>query len=307
MLCFVDGDVLSGKSNSNIFTRMEGKRICLMDFNEIGKLDDSLDFKQKLIDGENMIDCMAKYENHDGYDMMHINVPEELKDKNSVKAIGLYITKDMLVCAYSLWDISDNIVDIITGGIVRNVKHQRILLNILDLITKNDYSTLGKTEDEISEMEELLTNHNKTDIINEISSLRRRLQPLKRFYEQLLDSLEDLEEDDNDLFSDVELKYCRRIRNRVDRLYHTVINLRDYVTQVREAYQSQVDIELNNIMKAFTVITAIFLPLTLLVGWYGMNLKIPEFDWSYGYLYVIIFSIIIVTGCIIFFKKKKWF
>lgn len=307
MFCFLNGDVVSGKSKADILTKSEGNRICLLDFNEIDKLDGSLEFKQKLIDGESMENCTSKYENHDGYDMMHINVPEELKDKNSVKALGVYITKEVLVCAYSLWDASDNIIEIITGGIVRNARHQRIMLNILDLITKNDYSTLGKTEDEISEMEETLTNSDKTDIVGEISLLRRRLQPLKRFYEQLLDSLEDLEEDDNDLFSDADLKYCRRIRNRVDRLYHTVINLRDYVTQVREAYQSQVDIELNNIMKAFTVITAIFLPLTLLVGWYGMNLKIPEFNWGYGYLYVIALSVIIVAGCIMIFKKKKWF
>lgn len=307
MLCFINGDIVSGKSTSNILFKAEGTRICLLEFNEINKLDDSLVFKQNLLDGENMEDCTSKYENHDGYDMMHINVPEGLKDKNSVRALGVYITKDVFVCTYSLWDVSDNIVDIITGNIVRNVHHQRILLNLLDLITKNDYATLGKIEDEVSEMEEFLTNHDIKDLINEISSLRRKLQPLKRFYEQLLDSLEDFEEDSNDIFSEADLRYCKRIKNRVDRLYHTVINLRDYVTQVREAYQSQIDIGLNNIMKVFTVITTIFLPLTLLVGWYGMNLKIPEFSWDYGYLYVIVLSVIIVVGCIIFFKKKKWF
>lgn len=305
MVYFLNGDVYQGKSS--ILTKTEGKRVCLLDFAEINKIADNLEFKQKLIDGESMEDSTSMYENHDGYDMMHINVPDELKDRNSIKSLGVYITRDVFVCAYSLWDSSDNIIDVVTNSIVRNVPHQRVLLAILDLITKNDYATLGKVEDEISEMEENLTLHDKINIVNEISGLRRKLQPLKRFYEQLLDSLEDLEENENDIFSEADLKYCRRIRNRVDRLYHTVINLRDYVTQVREAYQSQIDIGQNNIMKVFTVITAIFLPLTLLVGWYGMNLQMPEFDWEYGYLYVIVFSIVIVVGCAAFFKKKKWF
>jgi magnesium transporter len=61
-------------------------------------------------------------------------------------------------------------------------------------------------------------------------------------------------------------------------------------------------------MKVFTVITTIFMPLTLIVGWYGMNFKyMPELNWKYGYLTVIIASILVVSGCIFFFKKKKLF
>jgi magnesium transporter len=86
-----------------------------------------------------------------------------------------------------------------------------------------------------------------------------------------------------------------------------VLNSRDYVSQVREAYQAQVDIDQNTIMKVFTVITSIFLPLTLLVGWYGMNLRMPEFSWDYGYPFVILLSVIVVSLCVVFFKKKKWF
>jgi magnesium transporter len=93
----------------------------------------------------------------------------------------------------------------------------------------------------------------------------------------------------------------------VDRLYHSVLNLRDYVTQVREAYQAEVDIGLNNIMKLFTVLTAVFLLLTLLVGWYGMNLQMPEFKWAFGYPLVIIIAVAIVVFCLVIFKKKKWF
>ena len=61
-------------------------------------------------------------------------------------------------------------------------------------------------------------------------------------------------------------------------------------------------------MKRFTVITSIFFPLTLIVGWYGMNFRaMPEFAWKYGYVYVIALSVIVVSVLIFISKKKKWF
>jgi magnesium transporter len=61
-------------------------------------------------------------------------------------------------------------------------------------------------------------------------------------------------------------------------------------------------------MKFFTVVTTIFLPLTLIVGWYGMNFKyMPELTWKYGYFAVIILMIAVVIACLILFKKKKYF
>ncbi|MDD4096489.1 MAG: CorA family divalent cation transporter, partial [Oscillospiraceae bacterium] len=65
-------------------------------------------------------------------------------------------------------------------------------------------------------------------------------------------------------------------------------------------------INLNSIMKVFTVITSFFFPLTLIVGWYGMNLKMPEFGWRYGYLFVIGISVMTAIGTLLFFKRKKW-
>lgn len=76
---------------------------------------------------------------------------------------------------------------------------------------------------------------------------------------------------------------------------------------MREAYQSQIDIEQNSLMKFFTLITAIFLPLTLMVGWYGMNFKnMPELASRYGYPVFIVVSILVSIFLIRYFKKKKW-
>ena len=130
---------------------------------------------------------------------------------------------------------------------------------------------------------------------------------LKRYYERFLNIAESIEENDNKLIDKKTIKYFRMFTNRINRLFQGVNNLRDYVTQVREAYQAQVDINQNTLMKLFTVVTTIFLPLTLIVGWYGMNFNMPEYSLSYGYPVVIAICISIVILCVVWFKKNEWF
>ena len=77
--------------------------------------------------------------------------------------------------------------------------------------------------------------------------------------------------------------------------------------QLRDLIQSAIDVRQNRIMALLTVITSIFLPLTLIAGWYGMNFRyMPELEWVWGYPAVIVISIAIVVLSLIWFKKKKW-
>ena len=83
--------------------------------------------------------------------------------------------------------------------------------------------------------------------------------------------------------------------------------MQDIVSQMREAYQSQLEIQQNDLMKVFTVVTTVFLPLNLITGWYGMNFKdMPELSWHYGYGSIIVVCFLIVIFLLYLFKKKKW-
>lgn len=112
----------------------------------------------------------------------------------------------------------------------------------------------------------------------------------------------------NNLICEDGLIHFNIVHNRIDRCHAAVLNLQDYVMQMRETYQSQIDIEQNELMKVFTLITTLFLPLSLMVGWYGMNFhNMPELSSPWGYPVFIIVSIGISLGLILYFKKKKWF
>ncbi len=181
-----------------------------------------------------------------------------------------------------------------------------VLLRLLEHLVVNDHGLLEMIEEDISDLENSLL-LGKRDNVEEIITLRKQLLGWKRYYEGMLWILDDIQENENGLLDDTTIRQFHIHSNRVDRLFHSVLNLRDYVTQVRESYQAEMDLRLNNIMKIFTVITAVFLPLTLLVGWYGMNLKMPEYNWTFGYPFVAGLSIVILATCVIFFLRNKWF
>ena len=157
------------------------------------------------------------------------------------------------------------------------------------------------------ELEEALIAVGKMDCVSEIISLRKRLMVLKKYYEQFLNVLDILIENENAIFDDKVLRSFRMLYRRTERRFQNVLNLRESVAQLRESYEAEVDISLNTTMKIFTVVTTIFLPLTLIVGWYGMNFDMPEYSWEKGYFFVSIISVLFMLAGILFFRKKKWF
>ena len=91
-------------------------------------------------------------------------------------------------------------------------------------------------------------------------------------------------------------------------MHNHVQLLKENALQLRELYQAHQDAQQNRVMCILTVVTTLLLPLTLLTGWYGMNfVYMPELQWKYGYLVVIIAAVFIVVLEIIYFKKKKFF
>jgi magnesium transporter len=248
----------------------------------------------------------ARLEAYDGYNFILLNVINE-KVQFQTQRLGLYLTPQQIIfVCESFCGMLQEVLDVFLKAQTANLTSTRILYAFFNHLTSHDSDELEALEEEIADLEERVLKGATRDYIKDILAMRKKLAFYKKYYEQLLDVAEGIEENSNGILSPGSLRYFKMFTARVDRLNRNLINLRDYVTQVREAYQSQVDIGLNAIMKLFTVITAIFLPLTLLVGWYGMNFKnMPELEWRYGYLYVVALSVTILVSCLIYFKKKK--
>lgn len=199
----------------------------------------------------------------------------------------------------------------LTGNYIKQnepLENEKVLYLFFAGLLRNDMEALTAMEDEITEAEDETLVASRKEYLKKIVMYRKELLRLKRYYEQLDSALDNLTANANGLLSEEAVRRLTILSNRTERFRNSVLNLRDYVTQMREAYQAQIDIEQNKLMKVFTVITSVFLPLTLLVGWYGMNFEyMPEISWKYGYFAFIGVSIAVCIVMLIFFKKKKWF
>lgn len=245
------------------------------------------------------------YENREGYDMACVNVLSRKASLAQVNRVCVYLGKNLKL--FFCRDADAALEMMYPEGNIAGMEYGRLISAFFERLTAGDPAVLERIENETAALENALITSKKRNFVNEIISLRKRLMVLKRYYEQLLGMLDELQENENKILDSGSLRHFRIYSRKVERLYQSVLHIRENVTQAREAYQAEVDISLNNIMKIFTVITAIFLPLTLIVGWYGMNLQMPEFRWPFGYPVVIALCVAVVVFCLVYFKKHKWF
>ena len=185
---------------------------------------------------------------------------------------------------------------------------ERFIYDFLDMIVKDDLRIMEKYERELDAIEdEIEHDKNEDKGSDRVNEIRSDIRDLMTHYNQLIDLGEELEENENNFFSQKNLRYFRLFISRVERFNDRAASLRDYTVQIRDLYKSHLDIKQNRIMTVLTVITSIFMPLTLIAGWYGMNFKyMPELDWKWSYPVVAGVCLLIVIIALIFFKKKKW-
>ena len=184
---------------------------------------------------------------------------------------------------------------------------ERFLYDLLEAIISQDLALLESMEKRLNAIEEAILRGKMDAYPKTLNDIRGDLLDLRVHYEQLIDLGQELEENENGFFREENLRYFHMFTERVVRLQDMVSGQREYVVQLRDLVQVQMDVTQNRIMTLLTVITSIFLPLTLIAGWYGMNFKyMPELESKFGYPAVILVSVAIVVACIWYFKKKKW-
>ena len=184
---------------------------------------------------------------------------------------------------------------------------ERFLYDFLDQIVKDDLRLMENYENELDSMEQKILDGDESLPSGRLNDIRSDIRYLRIHYEQLMDLASEFEENENGFFKLENLRYFRLFINRAERLHEESMSLRDYTMQLRDLYKAYLDIKQNRIMTVLTVVTTIFMPLTLIVGWYGMNFKyMPELNYEWSYPVVIVLSIMIVVLSLIFFKRKKW-
>lgn len=183
-----------------------------------------------------------------------------------------------------------------------------LLYHIMNKLIFGDLVHLEEIERKLSSLEtNAFSGCTDKTFSKQILNIKKHLMWIGLYYEQLINLIADLIQNENGFLCDSTLKSFNMLSSKINRLNAKTDNLLNYASEIRSAYQAEVDLQLNKSMKVLTVISVIILPLTLIVGWYGMNLQMPEFSYAYSYPILIFICIAITVGAIIFFKKNKWF
>ncbi len=184
---------------------------------------------------------------------------------------------------------------------------ERFLYDFLEQIVDQDLSLMEGYEEELDRIEDELLEAEEQGNLGRVNEIRGDIRELLVHYEQVIDMTQELEENENSFFSEANLRYMHLFMNRMARRHDSAVSLRDHTMQVRDLYHAQLEVRQNRIMTLLTVVTTIFMPLTLIAGWYGMNFRyMPELECRIGYPIVLGVSILIVAFCLLLFKKKKW-
>ncbi|OWA34671.1 magnesium and cobalt transport protein CorA [Saccharibacillus sp. O16] len=183
----------------------------------------------------------------------------------------------------------------------------RFMYLLIDRVIDNFFAVGDRIEDQIERLEEDILMHTKRTHLNDIIGLRAEILWLKKVLVPQREVINILNKKDLRLIDDELQKYFSDIYENAVKVSEAFDTYRDLMGNLREAYQSSISNSANEIMKIFTVITTIFMPLTVVTGIYGMNFDhMPELHWTYGYPMVIGLMIVLGLTMYFLFRKKGW-
>ncbi len=205
-------------------------------------------------------------------------------------------------------DLFDNFRERIrlNQGRVRKLNGDYLLYRLIDIIVDNYYQVLIPFQIEQIE-EDVYQNPSEGNFLR-IQKIKKDLLFLRKVLYPLRDALSKLLKDESGFIETATIKYFNDVYDHVVHLIDSLETYKDLNSGLMDIHINSMNTRMNEVMKVLTVISTIFMPLTFIVGVYGMNFDfMPELHWKWGYAFVWGIMILITIAMIRYFKFKKWF
>ncbi len=245
-----------------------------------------------------------------------IDIDKPSKELN-IEQISIILGKNYVITFQeNVGDVFDVIRDRIrtSKGRIRKAGADYLMYRLLDSIVDNYFITLEYVDDKIEFVEEKLLEDSEDSYLKEIHNLRKDVLKLRRSVYPMRDMTYYLQRGENPLIQKSTIMFTRDLYDHIANNIETIENYREIINGVLEVHLTNASHKMNQVIKLLTMISTIFIPLTFIVGIYGMNFNtevsifnMPELNWKFGYLFVMLVMVIISVSLIVFFKRKKWF
>ena len=192
-------------------------------------------------------------------------------------------------------------------GRIRKMKADYLAYALIDAVVDNYFVILEKFGDKIETLETELIEQPTQKTVQKIYQVKREMIFLHNAVWPLREVVNSLGKHESTLISEPTAPYLRDVYDHVIHIIDSVDIYREMLSSMLDMYLSSVSNRLNEVMKVLTAISLIFMPLTFIVGVYGMNFKnMPELEWHYGYFFALLAMFGIGVSMFLYFKRKKW-
>lgn len=183
----------------------------------------------------------------------------------------------------------------------------KIIYTFIDELLTEEAGVNAEFQKTLAKLEKQILDDKQSENLNRVLYCEKQKCISKsNYYSKVQNIIEELKDNDFDLFDDDEMKYFDNLSNKITRLRDDVRMIIDSIVHLRDAYQSAMDLKLNNTMKLFTVVTVIFAPLGFITGWFGMNFKnMPLVSSPCGVAVAGVISVVVTVGMILWLKFKR--
>lgn len=192
-------------------------------------------------------------------------------------------------------------------GRLRQSGADYLLYALTDAIVDQYFAVLESVGEQLESMQDACVANPRPVLLQDIHAVKRELLFLRRAVWPLREVIGVLERSDSAALRSSTKVFFRDVYDHVIQIIDTIETLREMSSGMLDIYLSSTSYRLNAVIKVLTIITTIFMPLTFIVGIYGMNFEnMPELKWHWGYPLVWVVMVIITGGMLVFFKRKKW-
>ncbi len=227
-----------------------------------------------------------------------------------VEQLSLVLGKDFVITFQEqTGDVFDGVRERLkqNKGRIRRMGADYLLYALLDAIVDNYAVVLDSMGELVEDLEERLQQKPTTVSVNDIYLLKREVQFLRRQIAPARDVFAELLHQEDGLMSPAVDLYIRDVFDHSTRATQNVETMHDMIQSMVDMYHSTQSARLNEVMRLLTVISTIFMPLTFIVGVYGMNFdNMPELRSHNGYFVCLAIMAVVATGMTIYMKRNKW-
>lgn len=239
-----------------------------------------------------------------------INVKDETGIVSN-EQISLVLKNNTLI---SFQEVPGDVFESIRERLLKNnVKLRKsgadyLIYSLLDAIVDNYFNVLEKIGDDLQNLELEILNEPKSTMLSALNYQKRELIYLRKSVWPLREVISLLGKTENTHVQQNTLIYLRDVYDHTVHVIDSIETLRDITSGLMDIYLSSLRHKMNTVMKTLTIIATIFIPLTFIVGIYGMNFdNMPELHYENGYWVVWLIMGLISLGMLVYFKRKKWF